>query len=182
MRNSISVGFVIATFVPTMAMCFLLGIIFTSYSPWPQMIVNDRGHAVYQVANAKVQTAVVDVVHKATGLTPFMRIKSGPTDQIVLSDGITVFATNTDMAAPKNVRMFVVNDAGERLQAALGLKNRLVRLGYGDIRLYEPDSLLPAHTMIIVSSPSAFPGNGGVGFRPDGRTMNTLAPDSAKFY
>ncbi len=160
-----------------------LGLTFATSSPWPQMILNESGHALYQVGSEADLRTVVNAVRKATGLVPFMDIRSGPTHQIVLSDGITVFATNSDpQAGTSNVRMFVVADEKKRIEAANRLRAHLIENGHTDVWLYEPDPKLPPHTMIIVRSPSTFPGDGGAGFRPDGRTMNALAAGETKFY
>ncbi|MBU6323180.1 MAG: hypothetical protein KGI41_00925 [Patescibacteria group bacterium] len=161
----------------------LIGQVVGAYSPWSQMIVNDRGHALYEVANVQVRSAVIDVVGQATGLTPFMHIKSGPTDQVVLSDGITVFMTMHEAPySPADVRMFVVNDPQRRWEAVQALMDRLDKLGYRDVYMTEPDSTLPHGTMFVVWSPTAFPGGGGIGFRPDGSTMAKLVGSEAKFY
>ena len=158
-----------------------VGGLVASQQPFIRMVVNDPGHALFGVATPSVQTAVIDIVHRYTGLKPFMQIDSGKTHQIVLSDSITVIATMDDPRLPHSGRMFIVNDSRKRYQAAHELVDTLNRLGYHDTTIVEPDPALPKGTMLLVVSPHALPG-GGIGFRPEGKIMKDIAPPSeAKF-
>lgn len=161
---------------------FVVGIAYAIHSPWPQMILADRGHALYEVGSEEDLGAITKTVQWATGEKPFMEINSGPTHQVVLSDGITVFATVHEVftEGTANVRMFVTKAPVTPMQAAETLRATLAFLGHKDVWLYEPDPKLPKGTMVIVRSKTAFPGDGGIGFRPNGNTMQRLEPDAAK--
>jgi len=170
----------IAIVLVAVVAAFVGGVLFDWYVPFPRMLLHDKGHRVLLVANEKVLEVVLEVIRKYGGLTPIMQIDSGGTHQTLLSDGATVIMwVDEGVNITHGGFTFVNNNFRERLYATHELCDKLKLLGYGDARNRQPDKSLPSNTLVLTSSPTAFPG-GDIGFRPDTRGMMAIAPKAAR--
>ena len=170
----------IAIIVILLLAAFVGGIVFDWHVPFLRMLFHDKGHRVLLVANEKVLKVVLDVIQKYGGLKPILQIDSGGTHQTLLSDVTTVIMwVDPGMDIANGGFTFVNNSVGQRLAALDELARSVAQLGYHDVSIGEPDTSLPAHTLRLATSPTAFPG-GAIGFRPSTLAMAKIAPDAVR--
>ena len=131
--------------------------------------IHDRGHAVFGVKNAEVQSIVTNVVTRYTGLWPLHMIDSGPTHQQVYIGGtVMAWFSNVPGVAglPKNVRSFVVWGARRRREAAERLVFDLEMMRHGvEPEINQPLPNFPDNTFLLVTCDDAFI-DCGIAFRP----------------
>jgi len=125
---------------------FLLGVI--AAIGW--RFIFERGHCVFGVASPYVQEVLRCIVCQYAGLRFLSRIKSGPTNQLVLSGGTVFCWFATQMSGPKNVRSLVVWGKRRRLRAAQSLFLNLREAGFG-VKISEPLPF-PAGIFLLVTS------------------------------